>query len=69
MQFRIICYIECTYSFTLVDTVNDAAEIHLSINFLFHDDAGRVGRISLALSDMLRDDIKSGPDRIPVPYS
>lgn len=30
---------------------------------------GRVGRISLALSDMLRDDIKSGPDRIPVPYS
>ncbi|EES19279.1 D-amino-acid transaminase, chloroplastic [Sorghum bicolor] len=30
---------------------------------------GRVGRISLALSDMLWDDIKSGPDRIPVPYS
>ncbi|CAD6272487.1 unnamed protein product [Miscanthus lutarioriparius] len=30
---------------------------------------GRVGRISLALCDMLRDDIKSGPDRIPVPYS
>lgn len=42
----------------------------ISTNFLFRfDDAGRVGRISLALSDMLREDIKSGPDRIPVPYS
>ncbi|CAL5097681.1 unnamed protein product [Urochloa decumbens] len=30
---------------------------------------GRVGRVCLALSEMLRDDMKSGPDRIPVPYS
>nr|TKW24983.1 hypothetical protein SEVIR_3G086300v2 [Setaria viridis] len=28
---------------------------------------GRVGRVSLALSQMLREDMKSGPDRIPVP--
>ncbi|PUZ63419.1 hypothetical protein GQ55_3G066900 [Panicum hallii var. hallii] len=30
---------------------------------------GRVGKVSLALSELLRDDMKSGPDRIPVPYS
>ncbi|CAN6358045.1 unnamed protein product [Urochloa humidicola] len=30
---------------------------------------GRVGRVCLALSEMLQDDMKSGPDRIPVPYS
>uniref|UniRef100_A0A0A9C643 Uncharacterized protein n=1 Tax=Arundo donax TaxID=35708 RepID=A0A0A9C643_ARUDO len=30
---------------------------------------GQVGKLSLALCDMLRDDMKSGPDRIPVPYS
>ncbi|RCV15769.1 hypothetical protein SETIT_3G084400v2 [Setaria italica] len=30
---------------------------------------GRVGRVSLALSQMLREDMKSGPDRIPVPCS
>ncbi|KAF8666965.1 hypothetical protein HU200_053132 [Digitaria exilis] len=30
---------------------------------------GRVGKVALALSEMLRDEMKSGSDRIPVPYS
>jgi len=30
--------------------------------------AGKVGPLMQALSDLLWEDMKSGPDRIPVPY-
>ncbi|VAH75043.1 unnamed protein product [Triticum turgidum subsp. durum] len=32
------------------------------------NDAGKVGKLMLALSDLLWEDMKSGPDRVAVPY-
>jgi 4-amino-4-deoxychorismate lyase len=36
--------------------------------FVLVIDAGKVGKLMLALSDLLWEDMKSGPDRVAVPY-